>query len=198
MNYLQNRPNINKYKNQIFIAIALFFVGVIAATLIVKSVPVYHESNNVLMRSVDNGIKSGGGKCQKDRDCGTGTCTFVGNQTSGTCECDADNRFTGANCDYERKSQLVAFLLSFFLGSYGVDRFYLGYIGVGVAKLLIGLGICVSPCFCCCCENAGRVGGGIWAGLVGLAIFIWWIVDWVFIIQGKLPDFNGVALLQNL
>jgi TM2 domain-containing membrane protein YozV len=34
------------------------------------------------------------------------------------------------------KSQLVAFLLCFFLGGLGVHRFYLGYIGIGVVQLL--------------------------------------------------------------
>lgn len=41
------------------------------------------------------------------------------------------------------KNYLVALLLSYFLGSIGADRFYLGKIGSGVAKLLTfgGLGI---------------------------------------------------------
>lgn len=41
------------------------------------------------------------------------------------------------------KSKLTAILLSIFTGGLGIDRFYLGYTGSGVAKLLTagGLGI---------------------------------------------------------
>lgn len=43
----------------------------------------------------------------------------------------------------QRKSPTVALLLSFFFGGLGVDRFYLGQAGLGIAKLLTlgGIGI---------------------------------------------------------
>lgn len=34
------------------------------------------------------------------------------------------------------KSPTVALVLSIFLGAYGIDRFYIGHIGLGVGKLL--------------------------------------------------------------
>jgi hypothetical protein len=63
------------------------------------------------------------------------------------------------------KDWASALLLSIFLGWLGIDRFYLGYTGLGTLKLVTG-GAC-----------------GIWC-----------LVDTVLIAVNKLPDSNGKLL----
>jgi TM2 domain-containing membrane protein YozV len=69
---------------------------------------------------------------------------------------------------FSDKDWLVALLLSLLLGSLGIDRFYLGYTGLGILKL-ITLGGCG----------------------------IWWIVDLVLIATGSLKDANGLPLRRT-
>lgn len=137
------------------------------------------------------GVTFASGQCFSDFDCNLqGTCE------NGTCFCDL--YYTADNCSYRRKSRVGAALLSGLFGYFGVDRFYLGYIGIGVVKLLFGF---IIACFGC-------VGGVVLVklkqkgGLVtfsyilsvggGLGIFIWWLVDFIRIAIGHLDDSNGV------
>lgn len=66
------------------------------------------------------------------------------------------------------KSYILAIVLSFFLGGLGVDRFYLGKVGTGIIKLLTG-------------------GGFV----------IWYFVDLVLLVIGKLRDKDDARQLEG-
>ena len=66
------------------------------------------------------------------------------------------------------KEWTVALILSALLGTFGVDRFYLGYVGLGILKL-VPLGGCG----------------------------IWWLIDVILIAMNKLPDAQGNPLRQG-
>jgi hypothetical protein len=118
---------------------------------------------------------------------------------SGMCECVIGwtTWKDGTVCAYEQKSKWTAFLLSFFIGSLGVDWFYLasgntGYIVAGVFKLLMWFGCC-HRCYtgeseglkaCCACIGL----------IVGIGSGIWWLVDWIRILTSVFPDGNGAPL----
>ncbi len=66
------------------------------------------------------------------------------------------------------KTWMAALLLSLFGGALGIDRFYLGYTGLGIVKLLT-------------CGGCG----------------IWSIIDLVMIAMNKLPDAQGRPLAKE-
>ncbi|MDR0615834.1 MAG: TM2 domain-containing protein [Synergistaceae bacterium] len=78
-----------------------------------------------------------------------------------------DSRMTAIS-SVEFKDPMTLLLISIFLGSFGVDRFMLGDVGLGIVKLL----------------TMGGCG-------------IWTIIDW-FLIQGKTKERNFNAIMMKL
>ncbi|MDR0463399.1 MAG: NINE protein [Pseudomonadales bacterium] len=56
--------------------------------------------------------------------------------------CVEEGQVTNAPVNPEAKSRMVAGLLGIFIGSLGVHRFYLGYIGIGIAQILVTIVTC--------------------------------------------------------
>ena len=69
---------------------------------------------------------------------------------------------------FSDKEWLVALLISFFVGVFGIDRFYLGYVGTGILKLI----------------TFGGCG-------------IWYLYDLIMIAMGKLNDSDGLTLRRD-
>ncbi len=100
------------------------------------------------------------------------------------------------------KSQLIAAILAFFLGTLGIHNFYLGYKKKGMTQLLLsvlgyGLGIVGSVMAAAgsASLNAGLVAIGGILGTIGwlvvLAVGIWALIDFIKILTGDLKPANG-------
>lgn len=77
----------------------------------------------------------------------------------------SSNQSYSNNATAQGRDWTVAILLSYFLGALGVDRFYLGYTGLGILKLLT-------------CGGCG----------------LWAIIDFILIGINSIKDVNGVPL----
>jgi hypothetical protein len=140
--------------------------------------------------------------CTSDAICNQGLCK------NNTCTCLSGYiSYNNSICNYQQKQQLVAFLLSFLVGTCGADWFYLsqgngGYIAAGVIKLMSGLVGIFAPCCMCCFglmrSDKAKVGGFL-VIIVGVSLAaalqsIWWLADWIRVIVGTFKDGND----QNL
>lgn len=79
------------------------------------------------------------------------------------------------------KSKVAAALLSFFLGMFGIHRFYLGRVGSGVVMLI--------------CSILGWITTIIFVGYFLVAIVaIWDVIDFIRILCNSLVDAQGRKL----
>ena len=139
-------------------------------------------------------------QCTEDDECGHGYCRahfsrcFRGYMT----------RHYMHVCEYNQREKSTAFLLSFFVGQFGVHWFYLSrgnskYIIVGVFKILSLCGcVCIYPfVFVRIGENDTVMPalGYIIAVLITLTSSVWWLVDWTRILTDVFLDGNGASLL---
>jgi len=191
------------------LSIATVFVVSVASIGFMDNSQKYHLST---MRTLLDD-EPAGQSCTTDAECGGtehGTCaltTNAANVTEGTCVCKPE--WADKDCSYERKHKLTAFLLSFLLGGWGADRFYLGFAGVGVAKLLLTLINCYGGIALQVGKNAlGEKLGDkktIALGVIcviycctSLGATAWWLTDWILILKDELPDYNGYAVWDNM
>jgi len=99
--------------------------------------------------------------------------------------------------NYKEPSTL--FWVSIFLGGFGVDRFMLGQIGLGLAKLLIPLLLLIV----CSVQFLVAIADDKVASIADVSIeyiiniiaccavyFIWWIADWLFFIKESTKTIN--------
>lgn len=85
--------------------------------------------------------------------------------------------------DANRKSALLAYVLWFFLGWFGLHRMYLGRIGSGVAMLLL--------------QGVSWLTHFILIGYLGFAILaLWWLID-AILIPGMTRAYNN-RLIDDL
>ncbi len=111
--------------------------------------------------------------CTRNLDCIHGICDQSKNISTCQCEHGWTYSFNDPNiCNYQQKSKFGAFILSFILGGFGADWYYLsvgnsGYILAGVFKML----------------TLGGFG-------------IWWIVDWIRILTNSFNDGQGISLVE--
>ncbi|NBQ93351.1 MAG: NINE protein [Micrococcales bacterium] len=68
---------------------------------------------------------------------------------------------------------MTTLLLSIFVGTLGIDRFYTGQTGLGIGKLLVTVFTC------------------------GYGGFVWWLIDVVLIVNGSYRDKQGRPLVRR-
>ena len=149
--------------------------------------------------------------------CAGGVCScsdcFVLNDTSGRCETIMPNctvfDYDTATCTDNRRNQLTAFLLAFFLSWVGAANFYINQLGLAIPQLLIGIFLSIASCgsrilysttkesenkpclaVTCCCAVVALV--------LSLTEFSWWLADLIIFGLNDREDGDGCPLNPNL
>ena len=149
-------------------------------------------------------------ECLSDGRCSCSDC-FLRNETANRCylmtSCltfDEDTR----QCSDSRKSQLTAFLLTFFLIWTGAANFYIDRLEFAIPQLIFGIVLlvlgCVGRCIKECVKDSdsGKVIVCCFIGIPYLVLsiffFAWWIGDLVIFGTNQRDDGDGCPLIDNL
>lgn len=108
-------------------------------------------------------------------------------------------------CNYEQKTQLGAFLFSFFLGYLGAGRLYVGDLTLGLIKLFVPMTLTVVSCILLCIGCSEGSGEGLikecmfvitysLVAISSMGVFCWWLVDVILFGLNAIPDGNGIGL----
>ena len=106
-------------------------------------------------------------------------------------------------CQYRQRTKLAAFLLSFFLGIFGIDWFVLSransrFLLAGTMKLLLTIGCAIGwPTLIIIVPKTKSHLVSILTGinvLLTVTSFVWWLTDWVRILANVFSDGHGAPL----
>lgn len=184
-------------RNIIHLVVVINFFILVSITIVGESrfVP---RPDKVHLGSLTN-PRRWGRWCYQDNECGLGYCSGY------QCQC-----YPGyitwhlmEACAYDQRSKLTAFLVSFFVGTLGVDWFYLsrgnpGYVIAGIIKLLISSACFIGwPFIFIGSEKKSRqfiVTGNVVNIIFTIASALWWLTDWIRVLADVFYDGNGVTL----
>ena len=137
--------------------------------------------------------------CSDDSQCGHGFCQ------ANMCQCYRGFitwRFMDI-CNYVQRTKLTAFLVSFFLGIFGIDWFVLsrgnaGYIIAGIIKLLISFGCIIGWPLVILKVSKKKpnliIPVNIINTILSVTSFVWWLTDWIRILANVFYDGYGAPL----
>lgn len=116
-------------------------------------------------------------------------------------------------CTDNRRRQLTAFLLAFFLTWTGAANFYIARYDLAVPQLIFGILLCAMSCIGRCIKQCAKQASddeesagvklcvgcfiGIPSCLLSLMFLAWWIADLVYFGTNRRTDGDGCALIES-